>query len=500
MDIPIPPSKEKNIFDYGFDAGLNRSIPDSSTGVVYDAVGDSVNAAQVLQGGNLTLKTLSIGGFIRQVAPGDDIQAAIDAVSREGGGTVQLFSDTYFVTQPLAMKSNVNLTGNGRDNSIIEFSASGARLSATSVTAWSVSDLTLRKSTTDALTALSCSNFVIKNIATTSNGVDGVSIYSCQDFSLDGVRSSLNGEDGIYIEGDTASASLVTKTFSLSNCVCTSNTGDGIDFLSLTGATGVQDFTVVECQAITNGNSGFEISQTTSSGVNGIFIGCVADTNTADGFSIASENLTFVGCDSHDNGGDGFETNSIQCKFYACSSRLNSGFAFNQNDSCVMVGCTVNYGASTSPRLQIDLDTTNATQQILANIGQSIMHETRSFQMQNKSGGGVRSGNVVVYLPSATGQEVTTTTTNGDPKVFGVVRGTYANDEYTPVQTVGHIANLYVSHGTSSIIVGDFLSTYSHAYYAKKAIAGETAFAIALEAPTTGTAIIDALLISPRLI
>ena len=106
MNIPLDQSSS-DIYDLGFDRGLNREIPDNSTGVVYDTIENATNAASVLSGGNLNLKTLTIGGLTRQVAPGDDIQAAIDAVNREGGGTVQLLAKTYNPTFDINLKSNV---------------------------------------------------------------------------------------------------------------------------------------------------------------------------------------------------------------------------------------------------------------------------------------------------------------------------------------------------------------------------------------------------------
>lgn len=107
------------ISDYGFDKLLNKPIDNASTGVVYDSV-DQQNTGSIVQGGNLTLKTLSIGGLVRQVAPGDDINAAIDAVSREGGGTVQLLAKTYTITSNILMRSEVALVGAGVGITIIE--------------------------------------------------------------------------------------------------------------------------------------------------------------------------------------------------------------------------------------------------------------------------------------------------------------------------------------------------------------------------------------------
>jgi len=49
----------------------------------------------------------------RSVPPGGDIQSAIDQVSDAGGGSVELASGTYQLTQTLLIKSKIRLTGKG---------------------------------------------------------------------------------------------------------------------------------------------------------------------------------------------------------------------------------------------------------------------------------------------------------------------------------------------------------------------------------------------------
>ena len=119
----------KTIYDFGFDRLLNKIVNSVSTGLVYDPIGSSLNVAQVLSGGQLTLKSLSIGGLIKQVAPGDDIQAAIDAVNRDGGGVVQFLAKTYRINSPINLRANVSLIGAGIGSTIIDLSAiSGSKL------------------------------------------------------------------------------------------------------------------------------------------------------------------------------------------------------------------------------------------------------------------------------------------------------------------------------------------------------------------------------------
>ena len=125
----------------------------------------------------------------------------------------------------------------------------------------------------------------------------------------------------------------------------------------------------------------------------------------------------------------------------------------------------------------------------------------KTYTLKNTSGAVIPAGSVVILKSVATGDEMTTTTVNGDNKVIGMALVATTSDRPAGVLINGHTtAKLLVSNGTSSILIGDWLSTYSHAYYAKKAVTGDTVFAMSLSSPTTSTAAINALLVNPRLI
>lgn len=120
--------------------------------------------------------------------------------------------------------------------------------------------------------------------------------------------------------------------------------------------------------------------------------------------------------------------------------------------------------------------------------------------MQNTQGSGMVIGDVVVIAGVVDVDEVTHTTTGGDDKVYGVVvDDTIADDAFGAILTEGECAVVKVN-GTDDIAVGDFLSTYTTAGIAKKAAAGDMAFAIAREVYTTNDSAgeIKALLIAPR--
>lgn len=128
-----------------------------------------------------------------------------------------------------------------------------------------------------------------------------------------------------------------------------------------------------------------------------------------------------------------------------------------------------------------------------------IQDEKRFIQMKNTSGGQLDQGDVVTIKAVAAGNEITTTTAQGDDLVFGMVDETIADNGTGRVQIQGKTVVLKVD-GTTDIAIGDFIGTFTTAKIGMKAAAGDMAIAIALEAYTTddSSGIIDALLISPR--
>lgn len=132
----------------------------------------------------------------------------------------------------------------------------------------------------------------------------------------------------------------------------------------------------------------------------------------------------------------------------------------------------------------------------------SLINTTkRHVYMKNTSGGSLAAGDVVVWKAVANGDEVTTTTTAGDDKIFGVAIEAITNNTYGRIQTLGKNTQMKVD-GTTDIAIGDPITTFTTAGIGAKAAAGDMIIGYALEAFTTdaSSGVIDVLLISPRLI
>lgn len=132
----------------------------------------------------------------------------------------------------------------------------------------------------------------------------------------------------------------------------------------------------------------------------------------------------------------------------------------------------------------------------------SIINENKKYvYMKNTSGGAMSAGQLVVWKAVAAGNEVTTTTTAGDDKVFGIMIDAPANNAFGRVQTLGKNTLLKVD-GTTDIAIGDPITTFTTAGIGAKATTGDMIIGYALEAYTANDSlgVIDVLLVTPRLI
>jgi len=519
MGIPLPFSRD-DIYAQGFDVNLNKAIPNDSSGVVYDSVKEGINTSQILPGGNLNLKTLSIGGLVRQVAPGDDIQAAIDAVSREGGGTVQLLSGTFLVRSIISLRSNVALRGAGRGITVINFGSSNSLIQiegtlSLPIQNWAISDMSIVNSgysaagTFGAIYATFADNFRIENVYVTGSSKSGIVVSGCKKFSIFNVECSSNVDDGIFITGATNRNS---EQFTVAQAVCDSN-DNGLSITQSYTPTSITRFTILNCSASNNTTYGFVLATLSDTPFFGGLVGCSASGNLA-GFYISGSNVSFVSCFGYQNTGIDFYEISFtglpgRNIFVACHG-TGSPLAFVPlATETILVGNFT--GTGTVADQHIDTSTNNKKnfkQQKVANTGGSAASDTTFLFAYNNSGGSVPIGSAVQYGTATFGGQITFTTStgSGSNRVFGVATEAIQGGAYGYVAVRGVFSSLeagyglLVNNGAASIAVGDFLSMSSSAYYAKRAATGDTVFAIALSTPTTSTAQIAAQLISPRLI
>jgi hypothetical protein len=387
-----------------------------------------------------------IGYQLISVVPGQDIQVAIDKVAAAGGGCVRLGGFTYYMPIDINIPSKVILEGQGRDQTILEFSsaAKGVKMVGT---AGSIIKFAVVK------------NLTIQN----SNNSAGLTINFADYFTLDNVRVTSCDQKGISIDN--------SQQWKLINCSSDDNVDDGYFFG--TGATR------------TNGIASVTL--------------CYAEANGGENFSCGGDQTTFTSCIAFDADLNGFLIQSTCgiCTFIGCISEGN-GFVSGQNFEIEAgAGDIIIIGNPTGS--VINTNGTNAFVFGNHTFGEKSVNEVSG--MENQSGSTINAGEVVILSAHSSARRVERTTTVGHDLVWGVAQETAANTSSIDIITRGFVTNLKVN-GTTDIAVGDLLSTYSVAGIAAKASAGDMCFAIALEAYTANdsSGVIDALIIYPRLI
>jgi len=495
-DIQLPQPKEPDIFTFGFDKGLKRPIEITSNGLFYGNISKAINTSQILSGGSLDLKTLNIGGLIKQVAPDEDIQKAINDIADEGGGTVQLLAGAYKLFNNIEIKSGVSLIGAGRDLTVLDFhgDAFGIVAKGTSGSVkknMKLANFTLQNSNNVGGIDIDFFDFwIMENVRVTSCDQKGIKVDHSRDFILTNCRLDNNTGNGIDFVGD---ATRSTDDFNVITCISDNNGGIGFSF-SATGAT-LRRYHIFGCRAEDNTGDGFDID----SGTQCSFVSCNSISNSGIGFDIDVNDTDFLGCNASSNTGDGFElTAGTAVRIMACSATVNTGLDY---DFAAATGGTFvgNFLPFASNEVPSDVFTeTDTPMNIISNEHGGTRVERRVYSMKNTSGGGLREGDVVAFKAVASGEEVTTTTTQGDDLIFGMSIATIADDRTGLFLTIGHTTKLHVSNVTASIVIGDFLGSYTHSYFARQAVSGDMAFAIALENAVGSTSQINALLITPR--
>lgn len=463
--------------DLGFDKSLvNGSVSGQSDGDIPPDM-QSVFAqglSSALLGSGALGKDLSLGHQTIAAQPTDNLQEIIETLADLGGGTLKLGAYTYILDYDIEVKSGVNIVGEGRDITIIDFDGADFSMKATGTSAVSIINVRLSGFTVQNSSSTAGINFAhvdywsFRDLRVTDCSAIGIRVNSSEYFSITDTRSDNNGTDGFDL-----------------NCP---HALDETQFLVLTN-----------CVADNNGGIGFELSLAGGGSPTSLF-GCTAEDNADDGFAVSSATgryVRFFGCNSESNGGQGFDIDADNTGLFGCYSILNTGDDINiALYGCMVVGCV------TEEALVLPDSSVYAQ----GNFNQDITEVRNYLQAKNTSGGQLDAGHVVVLKAVASGREVTTTTTAGDDKVLGMVLGANAttsivNNGDGQILTQGFTALLKVD-GTTDIAIGDFLTCFTTAGIAAKGAAGDMCFAMALEAYTTNDSngVIDAILFSPRLI
>lgn len=447
------------------------------------------------------------------------IQAALDALP-SGGGKVLLLEGTFTIGTTIApIKDNWDLSGMGK-GTIVKLKNSGnTNIFKTNdgITDWTIRDIYFdgnKANQASAAAAIYIDNTSMAGMHSFLHNIrvensKGVGIYAIKPRRCHLVQSIIQNNDshGIHITdehlemygcriqyngGDGLHAEDMADNI-LTDCQFQHNTGHGINFVSTS--------IVSNCNIMTN--SGYGIASASSSRING----CGIRWNAQTGIKLASH-CVFTGCRVGNNSyGDSGSYDNVEINNGWCTLVMGNQIGSYTGDARYCINISNDPDAPTiaiigntfRKETSSILNTSTENYIWLGNSVDGPVPEQKIMKYKNTSGGQLVEGDVVVLKSVAAGNEITTTNTQGDDKVLGMVAETIENNAEGRILVLGKTAHLKVN-GTTDIAIGDYLCTFTTAKIACKAETGDMAFAIALEAYSTddSNGVIDAILIEPR--
>lgn len=487
------------------------------------------------------------------------IQAAIDALS--AGGRVLLHEGNYNIASVVTLADNIAISGQGQDT-VLKPAGNVGIFSASDISNWTINSLTIddsdsNNSTSATAITIDCSfNARVENI-TINDYYNGFIIQSTVDEN-NTTRECLFSNIHAF---DTRNRGLVL-TDDVHDCLFTNilligsaGSDNGLTLDGSSGGVGTGNLRggnqFSNVNIISFGNNGLRLVQWWEA----FFSNLIVDTSAQANISLDTCNrCQFVNSwASTSTNGQGIVLSSctdIQMEVFAWQNKthgielsgsdrcqikgifLNNGFGDgspnddgvridNSDNNIIEVIATDTQGTQTQA-YGVNVATSTADNNIIKNCqlgdnatgaisdssvttiikdctGVSAVQEKKVIRMKNTSGGSLAAGDLVTLKAVAAGDEVTTTTSQGDDLVFGMATAAISNNEYGYIQTLGKTTELKVD-GTTDIAVGDFIGSFTSAGIGQKAAAGDMSIAVALEAYTTddSSGVIDALLISPR--
>lgn len=486
------------------------------------------------------------------VAPSGGDYTTLGAAIAAGKTRIFVRNGTYAESGEYTIPANCVIIGESKYGAIIDVSGTTNHriLIADTATKVSLKNLTFKDSTTQdwliepASTNASHSDILIENCyfekggvmlggTGTSSTIYNVVIQNCKFYNVGVTYGS------IRIRARVATGGEITGLRILNNYIQAGNITSGYYNIGVTGYYGRGN--IIANNYVYNGrNSGtvyaIYVSLTDITNVSEVKIvnnycedyssyyiylnGGSSNENTA----IISDNVIIVGGGTNSYIVSNFSNTIIRNNVISCNASYGGTLIqiMANGDRTSVIGNLL-YGGSLATGITIDsgaddcfidgnyfaypsgfstfINDSGTNTHIGDNQGLPASDVKKYVRMKNTSGAALAAGNVVILKSVAAGNEVTTTITGGDSKVFGMAIEPINDAAWGRIQILGKTTSLKVN-GIVDIAVGDYLSTYTEAGIAKKASSGETAFAIALEAYAgdDSNGVIDALLISPRII
>jgi hypothetical protein len=341
-----------DIFNYGYDKSLQRGLKDTS--VAYDVtnptqaqnirfgtLGAGANESNVQldpnQGlwlgaqkfndapfsvdmlGNVVAHSLQIGGGTEiTVSPGDDIQAALNAISVSGGGTLRLAPGTYHLSATINIPSNIIILGTSSEDTFLDFGGGAYGLNVAGSNIY----------TTGTITSIA------GGIVVTGSGTSWLANAHAGQYMFLGTRwyqiAAVTADNQIYL-AEPYSDDLTMP--GLAYRIATCGVGNWIYKITLQNSTGtllnMQDnrYWWLQDLKFVQGNKGLVATNTSNFTIDDVY----SVVNVSNGIEITNASLGRMnGMPSFGNGGHGFALNNLfETVVGGSSSKANTGDGWN---------------------------------------------------------------------------------------------------------------------------------------------------------------------------
>ena len=387
-EINLPQPTKPDVFSFGFDKSLQRVSSAVKSPLIYDMIEDYLNTKQLVSGGELTLKNITLGGFSKMVSPGDDIQQAINEIIKEGGGTLLFKAGTHTVKKTLIGGSSIKFVGAKEDTTILSFEGL-SNLSFTGTNVYTAGTVT---SIASGVIVTGSGTLWLANVSTNHQFFIGNRWYKISAVGSDtSITLSEAYAGGATFPGASYRATRIIKDIDFEELSFKNSTGTA---LAITDArnvnqknctyednnkgfvyTNVSEFTLNNMLSVSNDSNGYELNNcgfadieamvaiinsghgTVLNNIRAMSIQSSASNgNTLDGFNITdasvssllvvevssnggqgielvsgNESINFDNCLVNANTSDGikFTGTSGTCKVYASTIKENGGYGIN---------------------------------------------------------------------------------------------------------------------------------------------------------------------------
>lgn len=406
-----------------------------------------------------TSHNISIERQTITVTSNDELQSAIDALDKVGGGVLALKAGIYIVTQEIKGISSIQIIGENKATTIIDFKSTAAKLSFTGTSIYSTGTIT---SITSGVNVTGSGTSWLSNLTTDHQFFIAQRWYKIAAITSDTTLTLAEGyAGGATFPGASYRTAILKKDIEIKELTFKNSTGNALDFddcrdivfedisiesnnVGLT-ADYCSEFVgdgVIIVSSTGNGSNltqcgftNFTSFSTPSNGSNGVILNncrvCTfnrssSSSNTADGYNITSCSDILIEVEASSNGGQGIE--------------LVSG-----NDNIIMRTCLIASNTSDGIKLTATSDNCKIVYsdiKLNGGYGMNIAAATCDNNIitanrfsTNTSGAINDSGTATVILPNqgagqGTSGQVLTSNGTGSAPTFQTSSSVPENDRY----------------------------------------------------------------------